>query len=104
MTIYIILLVCTNLFQFVKYSKSNRYHHGGGCSIRDPHRYESSHSTKATEQFCMAAPKHLHYNQSDPQMQIAVLGGNSKYQTANKDHDGIIHIADACLLSAKDTE
>lgn len=103
-TIYIILSKCTDLFQFVKYCESNGYHHGGGCSVRDPHGYKGSHSTKASEQLCVAAPKRLHYNQSNPQMQIAVFGGNSEYQAANKDHDGIIHVTGACLLSTKDTK
>lgn len=104
MTIYKVLFKCTDLFQFAKYSKGDGYHHSGGCCISDPHGYESSYGTKATKQLCVAAPKCLHYDQSDPQMQVAMLSGDSKYQTTDKDHDGIIHIASTCLLSAKDTE
>jgi len=48
----------------------------------------------------VAAAETLHDPKGDPHVQIAVLNGDSKNQTAKEHHYGIIHVTGACVRCA----
>lgn len=95
---------CTDLLQLAENGEGDGHHHSGSSRVRDPHGYESGHGANTAEQFRVAAPERLHHNQSDSQMQIAVLGGDGENQAPDEDHDGVVHVTDTCFLGAKNAE